>query len=298
MKRSKSIGSRIFDTLNTLFFIFIMIVCILPIWHVVCASFSEATWVMKQTGIIYRIQNFNLNGYKLVFENREIWSGYLNTILYCFFVTVIGLLVVVLVAYVTAQRNLLWSNAIMLFASFTMLFNGGIISSYLVNTQLLNMYNSRWAIILPSCFNVFYLILVRTAIRTVPDSLVESAKLDGAGDMTILFRIVLPLIKATIATVILYYIVAQWNSWFSATIYLRTRTKLPLQIIIKEILVTGDTSSMANAMSTMDNTGDMTMYKQLIKYCTIVVSTLPIFILYPFIQKYFESGVMIGAVKG
>ncbi|MBQ8230458.1 MAG: carbohydrate ABC transporter permease [Lachnospiraceae bacterium] len=298
MKRRKSIGSRIFDTLNTLFFIFIMIVCILPIWHVVCASFSEATWVMKQTGIIYRIQNFNLNGYKLVFENREIWSGYLNTILYCFFVTVIGLLVVVLVAYVTAQRNLLWSNAIMLFASFTMLFNGGIISSYLVNTQLLNMYNSRWAIILPSCFNVFYLILVRTAIRTVPDSLVESAKLDGAGDMTILFRIVLPLIKATIATVILYYIVAQWNSWFSATIYLRTRTKLPLQIIIKEILVTGDTSSMANAMSTMDNTGDMTMYKQLIKYCTIVVSTLPIFILYPFIQKYFESGVMIGAVKG
>lgn len=112
-----------------------MIVCILPIWHVVCASFSEAIWVMKQTGIIYRIKNFNLNGYKLVFENREIWSGYLNTILYCFLVTVIGLLVVVLVAYVTAQRNLLWSNAIMLFASFTMLFNGGIISSYLCNQR-------------------------------------------------------------------------------------------------------------------------------------------------------------------
>lgn len=134
-------------------------------------------------------------------------------------------------------------------------------------------------------------------MKSVPESLIESAMLDGAGHMTILFKIMLPLIKPTLATVILYYVVMQWNSWFQAAIYLRDRSKYPLQIIIKEILVTGDTSSSTN-MNATDFSGDLTLYKQLIKYCTIVVSTAPIFAFYPFIQKYFESGVMIGAVKG
>ena len=134
-------------------------------------------------------------------------------------------------------------------------------------------------------------------MKSVPESLIESAMLDGASHMTILFQIMLPLIKATLATVILYYVVMQWNSWFQAAIYLRDRSKYPLQIIIKEILITGDTTSTTSINST-DISGDLTMYKQLIKYCTIVVSTVPIFAFYPFIQKYFESGVMIGAVKG
>ena len=297
MRRKTTIGGRIFDFFNTIFFILVIIVCILPIWHVVCASFSDASWVMAKTGIITHIKGFNLNGYKLVFQNKEIWSGYLNTIFYCLATTVIGLLITVMAAYVTALKGVLWADAIMLFASFTMLFNGGMISSYIVNTQVLHLYDSRWAVILPGCFSVMYLILIRTAMKSVPDSLIESAMLDGAGHMTILFKIMLPLIKATLATVILYYVVMQWNSWFQAAIYLRDRSKYPLQIIIKEILVTGDTSSSTN-MNATDFSGDLTLYKQLIKYCTIVVSTAPIFAFYPFIQKYFESGVMIGAVKG
>lgn len=295
MKRKKTIGGKIFDFFNAIFFIAFAIICILPIWHVVCASFSDASWVMAQTGVITRIKGFNLNGYKLVFANKEIWSGYLNTIFYVIATTVLGLLITVMISYVTAIKGVLWSDAIMLFASFTMVFNGGIISSYIINTQLLHLYNNRLAIILPGCFSVMYLILIRTAMKSVPESLVESAKLDGAGHMTILFKIMLPLIKATLATVILYYVVMQWNSWFQAAVYLRNRNLYPLQIIIKEILVTGDVS---NVSSSTDVSGDITLYKQLIKYCTIVVSTAPIFAFYPFIQKYFESGVMIGAVKG
>lgn len=297
MKIKRSLGSHIFDIINHLFFIGIIVICILPIWHVVCASFSDASWVMTQTGIIWRIKDFNITGYKMVFQNKDIWMGYLNTIFYCIATTVIGLLITVLTAYVTSRKELIWSNTIMLIASFTMMFNGGIISSYIINTQVLHMYNSRLAIILPGCFTAFYLILVRTAMQSVPESLIESAKLDGAGHLTVLFKIILPLIKATLATVILYYIVGQWNSWFSAAIYLRDRSKFPLQIIIKEILVSGDITSTAN-VSASDFSSDLTLYKQLIKYCTIVVSTVPIFIFYPFIQKYFEKGVMVGAVKG
>ena len=297
MKIKKSLGGRIFDVVNHLFFICIIVVCILPIWHVVCASFSDSTWVMSKSGLILRIKGFNLNGYKMVFQNKDIWGGYLNTILYCIATTVIGLLVTVLIGYVASRKELLWSNAIMLFASFTMIFNGGIISSYIINTQFLNLYNSRWAIILPSCFSAFYLSLIRTAMLSVPESLIESAKLDGASHMVILFRIMLPLIKATLATIILYYMVGQWNSWFSAAIYLRDRSKFPLQIIIKEILISGDVTSTTN-VSAADYGSELVLYKQLIKYCTIVVSTVPVFVFYPFIQKYFEKGVMVGAVKG
>ncbi len=219
-----------FDTVNALFFVFVIVICVMPIWHVVCASFSDAAWVMAQTGVITRIKGFNFHGYNMVFQNKEIWSGYLNTIIYCVATTIIGLLITVMISYVTAIKGVLWADAIMLFASFTMLFNGGMISSYIINTQFLHLYNNRMAIILPGCFSVMYLILIRTAMKSVPESLVESAMLDGAGHMVVLFQIMLPLIKATLATVILYYVVMQWNSWFQAAVYLRDRTLYPLQI--------------------------------------------------------------------
>ena len=160
------------------------------------------------------------------------------------------------------------------------------------------LYDSRWAVILPTCINAFNLIIVRTAIANVPPALEESAMLDGAGRMRILFQIILPLIKATVATIILYYAVGHWNSWFHASIFLRTRDKYPLQLVMKEILISGDISSTAaSTMSSSDFSGDTVLYKQLIKYCTIVMSSAPVFIFYPFIQKYFEAGVMIGSIK-
>lgn len=297
MVKNKSVGSVLFNVLNYAFFALMMIICIMPVWHVACASFSDASWVLNQTGIIWRISGFNLNGYQMVFSNNNIVTGYLNTFFYVIASTIIGMFFTVMAAYALSRKDFLWANPLMLGISFTMMFSGGIIPFYLVVTQNLNMYDSRWALIIPSCMSAFNLILVRTALQGVPASLEESAMLDGAGRFTILFRIMLPLIKATLATVVLYFVIGNWNSWFNAMIFLRTRSKFPLQLILREILITAD-SSTTTAMGSATETGDSTLYKQLIKYCTIMVSTVPMFIFYPFIQKYFESGVMIGAIKG
>ena len=300
MVKNRSFGSVLFNVLNHAFFILIMVVCLLPVWHVFCASFSNASWVLNQNGIIWHIEGFNINGYKLVFTNSSIWTGYLNTLIYVFGCTAIGMFLSVLAAYALSRKDFLWANPLMFLISFTMLFSGGIVPSYILVTQTLNMFDSRWALIIPTCMSAFYLILIRTALQNVPDSLEESAMLDGAGRFTILFKIMLPLIKATLATVILYYVIGNWNAWFNAMIYLRSRDKYPLQLILKEILVTASETASIDTTIIMESSesADAALYKQLIKYCTIMVSTVPMFIFYPFIQKYFESGVMIGAIKG
>ena len=298
MVRNKSIGSRVFNFVNIVFFAFVIIACILPVWHVFCASFSDAGWVLNQSGIIWQIHDFSLTGYKLVFENANIWTGYLNTFFYVIANTALGMLLTVMGAYALSRKDFLWANPVMLGISFTMLFSGGIIPSYILVTQYLDMYDSRWALIIPTCMNAFNLVLIRTALQNVPASLEESAMLDGAGRFTILFRIMLPLIKATLATVVLYFVIGNWNSWFNAMIYLRTRSKFPLQLVLREILITASDAATTGTVTSSTETGDTALYRQLTQYCTIIVSTVPIFIFYPFIQKYFESGVMIGAIKG
>lgn len=300
MVRNRSVGSRIFNGINIVFFALVIVVCILPVWHVICASFSDAGWVMNQTGLIWRIEKFNVNGYKLVFADSRIWTGYLNTLIYVFGTTALGMFLTVMAAYALSRKDFLWASPIMFLISFTMLFSGGIVPLYILVTQNLGLFDNRLALILPGCMSAFYLILVRTALQNVPDSLEESAMLDGAGRFTILFQIMLPLIKATMATVILYYIIGNWNSWFSAMIYLRSKDKYPLQLVLKEILVTTSNSNTNVDISVLGSgdSADAILYKQLVKYCTIVVSTVPMFIFYPFVQKYFESGVMIGAIKG
>ncbi len=300
MVRNRSVGSKVFNGINVVFFALIIVVCVLPVWHVICASFSDAGWVMNQTGLIWRIEKFNVNGYKLVFADSRIWTGYLNTLIYVFGTTALGMFLTVMAAYALSRKDFLWASPIMFLISFTMLFSGGIVPLYILVTQDLGLFDNRLALILPGCMSAFYLILVRTALQNVPDSLEESAMLDGAGRFTILFQIMLPLIKATMATVILYYIIGNWNSWFSAMIYLRSKDKYPLQLVLKEILVTTSNSNTNVDISVLGSgdSADAILYKQLVKYCTIVVSTVPMFIFYPFVQKYFESGVMIGAIKG
>ena len=215
--------------------------------------------------------------------------------------TALGMVLTVMTAYATSRKDAIWGNAIMFFITFTMMFNGGMIAYYIIITKGLNMFDSRLALILPVCLSAYNLIIVRTAMKGIPESLIESAQLDGAGHVRVLVSIVLPLMKATLATVILYYVVAHWNSWFQASIFLRDRSKFPLQLILKEILITGNVTTTitgGTSAKASDYSGDLILYKQTVKYCTIVVSTLPIFIFYPFIQKYFESGVLIGAIKG
>lgn len=295
MKR-RSAGYMIFSVFNYTFFVFVILACVLPVMHVVFASLSDPMWVMSQHGLIWRIKGFNIQGYKLVFQNRSLLTSYLNTIFYVFTATAVGVLITVMAAYALSRKDLLWKNVIMFLITFTMLFSGGIIPLYLVVTKVLGWYDSRLSIIFPGCVSAFNLIIVRTAIGSVPQSLEESARIDGAGRFTILFKIIIPLIKPTLATIILYYAVGHWNSWFNASIFLTSRDKFPLQLVLKEILISGDISSTTTVSST-DFSGDTVLYKQIIKYCTIVLSSVPVFVFYPFIQKYFESGVMVGAIK-
>ena len=184
----------------------------------------------------------------------------------------------------------------MFFITVTMFFNGGLIPFYLVVTKI-GLYNTRLAIIMPMAISAFNLIIMRTSLKQIPESLEESALIDGAGHFTIMIRIILPLAKATIAVIILFYAVAMWNSWFQASIFLRDRDKFPLQLILKEILVQNDSSRVIN--SSTDTTGMNTdIFKPLVKYCTIMAATIPVLCFYPFVQKYFVTGVMIGSIKG
>ena len=182
----------------------------------------------------------------------------------------------------------------MFMISFTMLFNGGIVPLYMV-VQKLGMLDTGWSVILPTCLSTFNLIMMRTAFAGVPDSLEESAKLDGAGDLIIIFQVMLPLVKATVATVALYYIIGSWNSWFPAAMYIKDRALYPLQLVLREILILNDTTS---SSTSGDLAANADIFRQLVKYCTIIVSSAPMLVIYPFVMKYFKSGVMVGSIKG
>ena len=295
MVNNKTPAYRVFLAFDYLILGILALVCLLPVLHVAFASFSDPAWVMSQSGLILFPHGFNIDGYKLVFSNTQLMGSYGNTIFYVIAATALGLLITVLGAYPLSKKELLFSNALMLIISFTMLFNGGMVAFYIV-VKNLGLLDTRWAVILPTCVSAFNLILVRTAMSTIPKALEESAMLDGASYVRILFQIELPLIKATLATVILYYAVAHWNSWFNASIFLKDRALFPLQLILREILIANDTASTATQSGEVAGNADL--YKQLVKYCTIMVATVPVLCFYPFIMKYFEKGVMIGSIKG
>ena len=295
MVNNKTPAYRVFLAFDYLILGILALVCLLPVLHVAFASFSDPAWVMSQSGLILFPHGFNIDGYKLVFSNTQLMGSYGNTIFYVIAATALGLLITVLGAYPLSKKELLFSNALMLIISFTMLFNGGMVAFYIV-VKNLGLLDTRWAVILPTCVSAFNLILVRTAMSTIPKALEESAMLDGAIYVRILFQIELPLIKATLATVILYYAVAHWNSWFNASIFLKDRALFPLQLILREILIANDTASTATQSGEVAGNADL--YKQLVKYCTIMVATVPVLCFYPFIMKYFEKGVMIGSIKG
>ena len=296
MKIKQSPSRIAFLVFNYLFLAFLGFLFITPVWHVVMASFSDAGKLTSHTGVVWwPLGDLNLGGYKIVLNSPSIGSGYANTAFYVIVGTLISLVLTIMGAYALSRNTMKYRGTIMLFLSFTMLFNGGMIPTYMVVKNVVHMYDTRWAVIIPSAISVFNLIILRTAFSQVPESLVESAKLDGASEWTIMFRIIVPLSKATIAVILLYYAVGIWNSWFPAMIYLKGREKYPLQLILREILLLNDTGVMTTSADAVKN---VQLERKLVKYCTIIVSTLPIMCFYPFIQKYFTKGVMIGAVKG
>ena len=292
MVKNRSTGSRIFNVCNIAFFALVMIVCILPVWHVFCASFSNASWVMNQRGLIWHIEGFTFNGYQLVFNDNSIWTGYLNTFIYVIGTTVLGMFLTVMAAYALSRKDFIWANPLMLIISFTMLFSGGIVTLYILVTQTLNMYDSRWALILPVLTNAWSLIVAKSFLDSIPAELEESAKIDGCTDLGVFFRIIIPLSTASIATLTLFFAVSHWNTYFNALIYLTDLEKRTLQVYVKSLLIDASTTG----MGTMNDI--MNMPSETVRMATVILAMLPILVVYPFLQKYFVKGVMVGSIKG
>lgn len=291
MIEKRSVGEVIFDAFNVILLIILAFLFLYPLWYVLVASLSSGQAIARGQVNFWPV-GFNLDAYLKVFANPEIWTAYLNTIFYVVVGTVINLVLTTLGAYPLSRQDLYGRALFMGIIVFTMFFSGGLIPIYL-NIRDLGLYNTRWALLLPPGISAFNLIVMRTFFQTIPDSLIESAKIDGANEFKILARIVLPLSKPVIAVMILFYAVAHWNSWFNALIFLRDRTLFPLQLLLREILIQASAAEMATGVSTRE----ITTVSDAIKYATIIVSTLPVLVIYPFLQKYFVQGVMIGAIK-
>lgn len=287
-----STSRKVFCVFNYTFLTLLGLVCALPMWHVVCASLSDPMALAIHKGLIlWPLGPATEQGYVLTFGNKSILSGFVNTLFYVGVGTLINTVLTIMGGYVLSRKTFLWRNVAMIIISFTMLFNGGMIPTYIVVTQL-GLYDSRWSLILPTAISVFNLIIMRTSMQEIPDSLEESAKLDGAGHWRIMWSILLPVSKATVAVITLFYAVGNWNAWFNAMLYLQDRSKYPLQLIMREIVMQ-NTQGTSSALSTLTD-----VYRPLVKYAVIVISTLPILLVYPFAQKYFVKGVMIGSIKG
>ena len=288
-----SYGEKTLHGINLFVLALLTVIFFYPLWHCLMASFSDPTSLIGYKGLISLPKGFSLEGYKTVLQNKNILTGYMNTLFYLVVGTAINMVLTILGAYVLSRRRMMLKGPLTLLIVFTMYMDFGLIPAFL-NVRDLGLYDSRWAILLPVAINSDNLIVMRTAFASVPAALEESAMIDGANDFTILFKIILPLSKATLAVVVLFYVVEHWNSWFSASIYLRDRDRFPLQLFLREILISSSSSTAAGEASSVDGV----MYlEELIKYCSIVISTLPILCVYPFVQKYFISGVMLGSVK-
>ena len=292
LKRSK--GEKIFAVFNYTGMVVLCIIFILPVWHVLMGSISDPLRISAYSGIIlYPLGDVTFGGYKLVLQNNSILRSYLNTILIVVTATGLGTLLTILSAYVMSVRGLYWKKPFNFIVTFTMFFNGGLIPTYMV-VRNLHMLDTYWSLIIPGCCVAYNIIIMRTSFSQVPAALSEAATIDGAGHFRILCQIILPVSKSIIAVIVLFYAIQQWNAWFNASIYLQNRDLYPLQLTLREIVLkSSENSIIANADGeTVD------IYRPLIKYCTIMVSIIPMMIVYPFVQKYFVKGVMIGSIKG
>ena len=293
MAIKKSTGDKIFDAANAILMILLCFVTLYPMWYVLCASFTENSYLVAHPGAIFWPHGFTVGSYKLAFSHPLILSGYLNILFVLAVSLPINIALTLFCGYFLASKNVLFKKPILFIIMFTMFFSGGMIPAYL-NIRELGLYNSLWALILPGAMSVYNAIICRTAVQAVPESLTESAYIDGANDLVIVFRIILPLIMPTIAVLLLYYGVGHWNAWFNASIYLKDNNKLPIQNVLRSILIAN--SNILNSAAAEND--QVNQFAESIKYSTIILTTVPVLCIYPFLQKCFVKGVMIGAVKG
>ncbi len=294
---SQTRGDKVFGVINAIFIVFITIITLYPLIYVCSASISSPASVTSGRMWLWPT-DITLEGYKRILKNSEIWMGYVNTIFYTVINVVISLAVTLPAAYALTVKSLPGRKFIVFVFSVTMFFSGGMIPLYVVCRNL-GLVNTLWAVILPSATSMWYIILTRTFFQsTIPHELEEASEIDGCSVFATFLRIVIPLSAPIIAVMALYFGVGRWNSYFGEMIFLRDRTKFPLQLFLREILIVA-TFNQENA----SNADAITMAEQLriasiIKYATMIVATLPVIAAYPFIQRYFVKGVMIGSIKG
>lgn len=287
-------GDRTFYAIvNAIVGVFMLIVLI-PLVNIVASSFSSPGAVSSGKVLFWPVE-FSLDGYKTVFQNKMIGTAYFNTFFYTIVGTMINLAMTMMAAYVLARKNLPYKGFFMFLFTFTMLFSGGTIPNYMLIVNL-KLYDTRWAMLLPGAISVYNMIIARTFIQNIPNELYEAASIDGCSDARYFFTMVIPLSVTLLSVLTLYYAVAHWNSYFDAFLYLTNRKLYPLQIVLREILI-------ANSINANEVVDDLTMSAKqgmadLLKFSLIIVSSLPVLVLYPFVKKYFLKGVMIGALKG
>lgn len=290
MIETRTPAQKSLTVLNYAIITFFGLLCLYPILHVLAASLSDPLRLVRHRGVYLWPDGFSLKGYQMVIGNPNIWMGYGNTIFYVVAGTVINMFMTIIGAYALSRKGWPLRQFFVFLFVFTMYFSAGMVPGFMMVKEL-GLLNTRWAILLPGAVNTWNLIVMRTAFSSVPDEMEESAHIDGASDLRIMMQIYVPLAKATIAVMILFYAVAHWNSWFSALIYLTDNKLYPVQMFVREIL-------MFDAAAGTTEDANAVYIRELTKYATIIVAVVPILCIYPFVQKYFVKGVMLGSVKG
>lgn len=291
MVEKLSKGDRLYIGLCYAITLLIGLLCLYPMLHVLFSSFSDPEQLVRHKGVMLGPCGFTLKGYELVLKNKNIPIGYMNTLINMGLGTLLNMALTIVGAYALSRKGYMFKKAISMFIVFTMYFSGGIIPNFLL-VQALGLYDTRWALILPGALATWNLIVMKTCFQSVPASLEEAARIDGANDLVILLRVILPVSSSTIAVIALFYAVAHWNSWFNAMLYLQKRTLYPLQLFLREILITN-----APTGTIEDPDSEILYIEEVIRNATIIVSTVPILFAYPFAQRYFISGVMLGSLK-
>nr|WP_090893072.1 carbohydrate ABC transporter permease [Evansella caseinilytica] len=290
---NNSKSDRVILFINKMLLIFVVIIVLVPLLYVLIGSFLQPQVLLTQ-GISFNPEHWSLDGYRRIFNDGSILRGFLNSIMYATGFTVISVGVTILAGYSLSVDGLVGKKFFMVFFLFTMFFNGGMVPTYLLVKEL-GLINTVWAVILPGAIGVWNIILARTYFKGLPNELKEAARIDGASDVKIFLSIILPLSKPIIFVLALYAFIGQWNSYFQAMIYLEDRSLYPLQLILREILIQNEVQP--GMIADQLARAEMQRVAEMIKYSAIVVSSLPLLIMYPFFQKYFEKGVMVGSLK-
>lgn len=290
-------SDKVFDVVNIIIITLLTLILLYPIIFVVNASFSNPNKIYEVPLLLWP-RGFNVNGYTEILKNKDILVGFKNAVIYTGLGTLVSVLVTTLGAYPLSRKDLRGRSMFTLFFTITMFFGGGLIPTYLVN-QRLGIINTLWVMILPGAVGVYNMILMRTYFQqNIPSELVESAYMDGANDLQLLYKIVLPLSTPIIVVIAMFNGVGRWNSYFDAMIYLRDRALFPLQLILREILIQGQFGDDVNQTLVGSAQAELMMLKLTLKYSVVIVSTLPVLLFYPIVAKYFEKGILVGAIKG